>query len=284
MGRVRVTSVTVNPFTVAQAEVVSMTDLAIQEQQAAIRLSQVWTCLDGVTDPELDESVTELNFITYANVDADSRVRIGFRLPTYWCAANFSFLMADDMRRAVTALDWVEGVEVVLGEHMYQDKINAGLAQGLSFEETFGPEADGNLDDLRHTFLVKAYQRRQAALLHHLVAAGFAPAALVALTQGDLHVLAVDADGGKLVQRYFERRHVVGPLRDDALAFITSEGARLKAESFSGYLTGLRRVGVNAEFNSALCRGLLSVRFDLETPFVPKAKTGTISSSAGAAS
>jgi len=37
----------------------------------------------------------------------------------------------------------------------------------------------------------------------------------------------------------------------------------------------LRRVGVNAEFNSALCRGLLSVRFDLETPFVPASKASS---------
>ena len=122
--------------------------------------AQVWACLHGVTDPELDESVTELKFVTHADVDADNHVRIGFRLPTYWCAANFSFLMADDMRRAVGALDWVQGVSVVLGEHMYAEKINAGLAQGLSFQETFGAEADGNLDELRQTFLVKAYQRR----------------------------------------------------------------------------------------------------------------------------
>jgi len=38
---------------------------------------------------------------------------------------------------------------------MYADKINAGLANGLSFQETFGTEADGDLDDLRQTFLVK---------------------------------------------------------------------------------------------------------------------------------
>jgi hypothetical protein len=40
-------------------------------------------------------------------------------------------------------------------------------------------------------------------------------------------------------------------------------------------VSGLRRVGVNAEFNSALCRGLLSVRFDVETPFVPKSQAST---------
>jgi hypothetical protein len=205
-------------------------------------------------------------------VDSENRVHIEFRLPTYWCAANFSFLMADDMRRAVKALDWVEHVNVVLGEHMFADKINAGLARGLSFQETFGAEADGSLDDLRQTFLVKAFQRRQAALLNHLVGVGHPPAAIVGLTLAELDGLPVDDEGGKLVRRYLERRAVVGPLRPDALAFVDAEGARLKADGLSAYLSGLRRVGVNAEFNSALCRGLLAVRFDLETPLVPKSK------------
>ncbi len=233
------------------------------------RQAQVWACLQSVTDPELDESVVELNFVTNADVDADNHVHIGFRLPTYWCAANFSFLMADDMRQSVQTLDWVKGVTVVLGEHMYADKINAGLSQGLSFEDTFGAEADGNLDELRQTFLVKAFQRRQVALLNFLTAAGHEPEKLIALTLSDLECLKLDAEGQKLVQRYFERRHVVGPIRPDALAFITSEGAALKSETYAAYVSGLRRIGVNAEFNGALCRGLLAVRFDLETPYVP---------------
>ena len=249
-----------------------MTGHAISDAQALDRKAQVWAQLASVSDPELDESVTELNFITHADVDAEDRVHIGFRLPTYWCAANFSFLMADDMRQTVGALPWVKGVSVVLGEHMYADKINAGLAHGLSFEETFGDEADGNLDDLRQTFLIKAYQRRQVALLNHLTGAGHAPEALCALTLGGLEALHIDAEGAKLVSRYLERRGVVGGLRPDALAFITAECAPLKAESFAKYVSGLRRVGINAEFNSALCRGLLAVRFDLETPFVPKSK------------
>ena len=94
--------------------------------------------------------------------------------------------MADDMRRAVTALDWVQGVSVVLGEHMYAEKINEVLAKGLSFQETFGAEADGSLDDLRRTFLVKAFQRRQAALLNHLVGVGQASDAIVSLTLTEL--------------------------------------------------------------------------------------------------
>src|ERR1700674_4199116 len=245
-----------------------------QNRQSHDRQAEIWTCLKGVTDPELDESVTELNFVTKADVDSENRVHVEFRLPTYWCAANFSFLMADDMRRAVNALDWVEGISVVLGEDMYADKINAGLARGLSFQETFGAEADGNLDDLRQTFLVKAFQRRQVALLNNLIGLGHSPETIVALTLMELGCLPVDDEGQKLVRRYLERRAVVGPLGADEPAFIDAEGARLKTDGFAAYVSGLRRVCVNAEFNGALCRGLLSVRFDLETPFVPKSKAG----------
>jgi metal-sulfur cluster biosynthetic enzyme len=243
-----------------------------QNRRTRDRQAEIWACLQGVMDPELDESVTDLNFVTKADVDLENRVHVEFRLPTYWCAANFSFLMADDMRRAVNALDWVEGVSVVLGEHMYADKINAGLAKGLSFQETFGAEADGNLDDLRQTFLVKAFQRRQVALLNNLIGVGHSPETIVALTLMELSCLPVDDEGQKLVRRYLERRAVVGPLRADEPAFVDAEGARLKTDGFAAYVSGLRRVCVNAEFNGALCRGLLSVRFDLETPFVPKSK------------
>ena len=48
---------------------------------------------------------------------------------------------------------------------MYADKINHGLAHGLSFQATFGNEASAELDELRRTFLVKAFQRRQEAVL-----------------------------------------------------------------------------------------------------------------------
>src|SRR5258708_8425123 len=97
--------------------------------------------------------------------------------------------MADDMRRAVSTLDWVEGVSVGLGEHMYADKINAGLAKGLSFQETFGVEADGSLDDLRRTFLVKAFQRRQTALLNHLAEVSHPPETIVSRTLVELDSL-----------------------------------------------------------------------------------------------
>lgn len=198
------------------------------------RAREVWARLEGVTDPELDESVTELDFVTGVEVDQEGDVRIGFRLPTYWCAANFSFLMADDMRRAVLELPWVAGVTVELGEHMYAQTINAGLARGLSFQETFGAEADGDLDELRRTFLLKAFQRRQAALLGHLLGAGHSAEALAGLTLAELAVLDLDPDGRRLLVRYEERRGLVGPRSPAAPRLRRHGGSAARARNPAG--------------------------------------------------
>jgi metal-sulfur cluster biosynthetic enzyme len=232
------------------------------------RKAEVWRRLQTVTDPELDEPVTELEFVTRADVVADNRVHIEFRLPTYWCAANFSFLMADDMRNAVKELPWVGDVSVVLGDHMYADKINAGLARGLTFQETFGAEADGDLDGLRRTFLLKSFQRRQAALLAHLIEAGHHPARLVEMTLDELIDLELDDVGARLRTRYLERRPILADAPSRAFAGV--DGDPLQAETLSTYVRTLRRVDINAEFNSALCRGLLHARFDMETPLSTK--------------
>ena len=234
------------------------------------REREVWERLHTVTDPELDEPVTDLQFVSRADVDAKDCVHIDFRLPTYWCAANFSFLMADDMRRAVQDLPWVKAVNVTLGEHMYANKINAGLKKGLSFQETFGDEADGDLDTLRQQFLVKAFQRRQEALLGYLVGVGHSAEALTSLTLAGLDALDLDDEGAGLRSRYHERRHVAGPIAPAGFAFVDADGDMLQAETLSAYLRALRRIGVNAEFNGALCKGLLAVRFDIETPFIPR--------------
>ena len=234
------------------------------------RKAEVWTRLQTVTDPELDEPVTDLEFVTRADVDNENVVHIEFRLPTYWCAANFSFLMADDMRRAVKELPWVSAVNVVLGEHMYADKINAGMAQGLSFRDTFGAEADEDLDDLRRTFLVKAFQRRQAALLVHLIGLDYDAAAIVGLTLGELATPNSDEVGARLVTRYCERRSVIAAADPEARAFVDADGDPLQVETLPAYVRALRRVGVSAEFNGALCRGLLHARFDMETPLAAR--------------
>ena len=236
------------------------------------RHAEVWELLATVVDPELDEPVTDMGFISRIDVDARNCVHVDFRLPTYWCAANFAFLMASDMRDVLRTLTWVKGTHIVLGEHMYAEKINSGIARGLSFKDTFGDEADGNLDEVRQTFLVKAFQRRQEALIHHLMAAGATADRICAMSIADLAADRGSEEGRKLVARYLDRRAVVGPYVAQSQAFVTAEGQSITPDGLAGYLTGLRRVRANAEFNGALCRGLLAVRFDMETPLPPRSK------------
>ncbi len=236
------------------------------ETLAATRQRDVRARLDRVTDPELDEPVTDLGFVTAVDVDA-GHVHVRFRLPTYWCAANFAFLMADDMRREVGALPWVERVSVELGEHMYAETINRGLRDGRSFGDTFGAEAEnGGLDAVRRTFARKSYQRRQEQVMQHLLRAGHAADALVALTVGELRSLPAALGVGVAIGRYLDRREVPGPFDDHDLAFVDADGRPIQAAEVDIYLRKLRNVAVNIEFNGVLCRGLLAARFDEEQP------------------
>ena len=221
------------------------------------RAEQVQACLATVVDPELDESVVDLGFITEVELLAQGEVRIGFRLPTYWCAANFAFLMADDMRRAVQSLTWVTQVQVQLHDHMYAEAINQGVSDGAGFQAAFGVAAEGGLDALRRTFELKAFQRRQEALLQHMLDAGHLSALLVALDLPALQQLPLDGEGERLRERYLERRALAG---GGALAFVDTKGQPIAADALAGHLRDLRPVGINAEFNGALCRGLLAVR------------------------
>src|ERR1700736_6604956 len=137
------------------------------------QIDEVWAALERVTDPEIDESVTKLEFITRVEVEAGSRVRIEFRLPTYWCAPNFAFLMASDMRDAVEELPWVEEVSVQLLDHFSATLINRGVALKQDFRDAFPGETDDDLASVRLKFLGKAFERRQELLIRHLLGAGY---------------------------------------------------------------------------------------------------------------
>ena len=263
--------------------------------------SDVLTRLARVTDPELDEPVTELGFVTGVAVDAQACVTIGFRLPTYWCAANFAFLMADDMRREVGRLPWVRRVRIELGEHMYADTINRAMALGQPFREAFGDEADDDLDAVRLAFQRKSFQRRQLAVIETLLQDGQTVDAALGMTVGLLQKMFLSsaagrgqgegggcspeaphpdplpqagegddrADAGRLVERYLERREAIAPAGEHDPAFVDVDGHPLVAADFPAYRRMLRRVAVNVEFNGALCRGLLAARFGEDEPCHP---------------
>ncbi|MDE0388954.1 MAG: iron-sulfur cluster assembly protein [Rhodospirillales bacterium] len=227
------------------------------------REAEVLACLAAVTDPELDEPVTDLGFVEQVTVGGDGTVSIDFRLPTFWCAANFAYMMAEDMRDAVAALPWVTRVVPRLQEHMCADEVNRGVAEGLAFGDAFGEAGnDDSLVDLRTTFRRKAFQGRQEVLLRALLAQGFDKAALVAMTVAELEGATVtDPENADLLHRYLEMRaRVGGPAGPDDRAFVTVEGTPLTEADFDEHLRTLSSVRIAMEFNGSLCRGLLAAR------------------------
>src|SRR5687768_722041 len=117
----------------------------------------VWTALGTVLDPEIDEPITDLGFVASCTVSGDGGVvTVRLRLPTFFCAPNFSFLMVADAYDAVSAVEGVTRAEVRLEDHHAADEINRGIAAHAGFVETFAGEADAELDELRRYFLEKA--------------------------------------------------------------------------------------------------------------------------------
>ena len=240
---------------------------------AATREAEVLARLAAVTDPELDEPVTELGFVERVAVAADGAVTVDFRLPTFWCAANFAYMMAEDMRDAVARLPWVTRVTPRLREHMCAEQVNRGVAEGLSFGAAFGEagEDDHMLEDLRATFRQKAFQGRQEALLRALLAQGFGKAALCEMTLAALEGTAIaGAEGAACKRRYLEiRARLGGPAGAAAHAFVGADGAPLDEAGFDDHLRTLASVRIAMTFNGALCRGLLEARERASAPAEP---------------
>src|SRR6058998_3528940 len=109
----------------------------------------VLAALGTVHDPELDESVTVLGFVDSCTVSDDGDVEVHLRLPTYFCAPNFAYLMVADAYDAVSALPGVRRAEVVLEDHFASDAINGGVAAQAGFVRSFDGEAVAELDSLR---------------------------------------------------------------------------------------------------------------------------------------
>ena len=64
----------------------------------------VLEALGTVYDPELDEPITSLRFVSSCDVSAGGDVEVRLRLPTPQCAPNFAYLMVADARDAVRRL------------------------------------------------------------------------------------------------------------------------------------------------------------------------------------
>jgi metal-sulfur cluster biosynthetic enzyme len=211
--------------------------------------------LDTVMDPELDESLVKLGFVR-AELLEGGRVRIELRLPTYWCAPNFAYLMAGDAREAVGAVEGVRGVELRLTDHFAEDEVTAGVHDGRTFDEAFAELADGGgLEELRSLFWAKSFTMRQERLLRVLLARGFGEADLARMRLGQVPEC-------EELHLYLERRRRLGLAVDaDAPLAVMPGGRAIGADELAGHLRRARSTRVAMEFNTSLCGGLFRTRY-----------------------
>jgi metal-sulfur cluster biosynthetic enzyme len=215
------------------------------------------SALAGVRDPELDEPITALGFVSFATVSADGDAIVRLRLPTYFCAPNFAFLMVADAYDAAMAVAGVRRAEVVLEEHFAADAINGGVAAGAGFARSFDGEAVGELHQLRADFLRKAVLAGTDQVCRPLLAAGTDLARLPDLTLGEL------PPSGPLT-RLRERRAELGlPAGDGARLMIDpATGDPVTAAAMPLHLRKAQVTRTSLEANGSICRGMLRHRYD----------------------
>ena len=226
---------------------------AAQQQGARAR---ILAALETVRDPELDEPVTSLGFVTSCTVSADGDAQVRLRLPTYFCAPNFAFLMVADAYDAVSVLESVRSTEVVLEDHFASGSINGGVAARAGFVRAFDGEAVSELHGLRADFLRKAVMAGTDQVCRPLADGGAPAAALAGLTLG-----MVPPSGA--LDRLRQRRAELGlPAGDDAPLLIDPmTGSPLRADEVPLHLRRAQTTRVSIEANAGICRGMLRHRY-----------------------
>ena len=218
--------------------------------------ADILAALDTVRDPELDEPVTALGFVSSCTVSAYEDVEVRLRLPTYFCAPNFAFLMVADAFDAVSSVAGVRHTEVVLEDHFASEEINRGVAARAGFVDSFDGLAVEELDTLRSDFVRKAVLAGTDRVCRPLLAAGYTVEELSELTLGDA---PPSADRRRLQERRAELglpAELGSPLLVDA---VTGEAVGPRALPL--HLRRARLTLVNIEANASVCRGMLQHRY-----------------------
>jgi metal-sulfur cluster biosynthetic enzyme len=219
--------------------------------------SRVRSALGKVRDPELDEPITSLGFVASCAVSPAGDAQVRLRLPTYFCAPNFAFLMVADAYDAVSAVEGVHSTEVVLEDHFAADAINGGVAAHAGFARSFDGEAIGELHELRADFLRKAVMAGTDLVCRPLVAAGLDPKALARLTLAEV-------PPSRELDRLRQRRAELGlPAGDDAPLLIEpATGAPVSEDTLPLHLRRARTTRISTEANASICRGMLRQRYE----------------------
>jgi metal-sulfur cluster biosynthetic enzyme len=216
---------------------------------------RVLDALSGVRDPELDEPLTDLGFVSDLRVEGDA-VSVRLRLPTYFCAPNFAYLMVADAKEAVLSVPGVRRVNVSLEDHYASEELNTGINAGGGFDDAFPGETEGpDLGGLRTIFRRKSFVSRQEQLCRTLLAGGRTPRELA-------HMRLCDVAPSETFGTYLDRRAELGvDVSPGAPLVVDPDGNRVPEKAVVEHLRFARTVRVSIEGNAGLCRGLLATRY-----------------------
>ena len=228
--------------------------------------------LDAVLDPEIDESILKLGFVNSMQTDA-GHVTVELHLPTYWCAPNFCYMMAEDTRRELLKVNSVTDVTIRLKDHFASQAIEAGVNSDRTFTEAFPGEALEDLDEMRCVFLRKGYLSRQEHLLRSFMQLGLSFAEISQLRNQDLTIQGefcwVRRPAGEvsrvgpaeLAARYFERREEMGHGSEPSAVLVTDlEDQVIPQDRLEEYFVNARTVRLSLEANGSLCQAMLQAR------------------------
>ena len=205
--------------------------------------------------PQEPEPITELGFVSHLEIEGGA-VAIRLRLPTYFCAPNFAYLMVADAREAALSVPGIGRVSVILEEHYASEELNTSFNTEGGFDDAFPGETEGpDLEELRTIVRRKSFVSRQERLCRTLISEGRSPQELAAMRLGEM---APSQD----FEKYLERRKELGlDASEEAPLVVDPEGNRVPEEAVIEHLRFAKTVRVSIDGNAGLCRGLLDVRY-----------------------
>jgi metal-sulfur cluster biosynthetic enzyme len=237
---------------------------AVSDTPATDVVAGVWEALRTVRDPELDADVVSLDFVAECSVTGDGIAHVRLRLPTYFCAPNFAFLMVADAWDAVSQVEGLTDVDVVLIDHFASDAINRGVAARAGFVGSMAGtevgEAVDELHDLRRTFTERAMMAGTDLVVRPLVRAGATPEEIAAMRLGDA------PDSADLRRLRARRRELGIPADDDAPLVVDPVGRTVGIDALPLHLRKARSYQVGVDANTSICRGQLAARYGLTGP------------------
>jgi metal-sulfur cluster biosynthetic enzyme len=240
---------------------------------------RVLQALSTVTDPELDEPITDLGFVKDLAISEDGRVSVDLVTSTFWCSPNFVYMMLEEARDVVSKLPGVREAQVRLEGHHDSTRINEAINSGKSFSECYEAEANGDLVELNQMIRTRALRSRLFSMAAAMSRAGVLPEELLRLSRQDVtsdgetilvrsrgmtHRVSEPAD----VRRVARYRDFLAKLgrKDGPFVVCDLEGRHPEDAEFRSILALSRSAKSNFSMNAELCRALLSARLGTDSP------------------